>query len=427
MNKPLSIYSLYNVMKAQSLDCWAFCGRCMVWMVFLFSSFSFAQTLPLNVINTGVQVRNTHDSVVIFGNVIHKNDGRISNDGDFYISGDWTNNNGLDNIFATGHHGWVHLDSSNQTIGGSFQTHFNNLELSHSGIKYLNGVDTEIEDTLALTDREFSLGDNTALIVSTDTAVVTRTSGFVSSTNDGGLARNTLSTQTYLFPVGASQDSLRYRPVDVRPNAADANTYKVRLANFDPDDEAFPRATKNATVGEINEYYYHRIFRLNGTSKADVTVYYKDTLDGSGYDIIAYWEDLSEWKNPGLATSVSNYGFKGLKKTEFDNFNGTSRTPIALSHNVDLASEIFVANVFSPNGDGFNDFVFARGKAIKEIHFMIYDRWGEKIFETDNQNVGWDGTYRGEPLNTAVFVYIVTGKFINGDDITKKGNFTLLR
>ncbi len=268
--------------------------------------------------------------------------------------------------------------------------------------------------------------------MSVDSGVVTRTSGFLSSTNDGGLARNTLSTSTYLFPVGEriSVDTVRFRPLEIRPNTSDANTYKVRMANADPTDDTFDRTTKDLTVGEINQYYYHRIWRLNGTSKADITAYYKDTADGSGYDIIAYWDETPEWKNPGLAiVATNNYGLNALKKTEFDNFSTTptNHTPIALSHNLEISGNVFVANVFSPNGDGFNDFLFARGKAIDEIHFTIFDRWGEKVFETTNVNIGWDGTYKGEQLNTAVFVYIVQGKFKNGDPINKKGNFTLLR
>jgi gliding motility-associated-like protein len=388
--------------------------------------------LPLNVVNNGVQIRNTHDSVVIFGNVTHQNDGNISNDGDFYISGDWVNNNSTDNVFASGHNGWVHLDSGDQNISGSKITHFNNLELSGSGKKSLIGIDVEIEDTLAFNDRELDAGDNTATVLSTDSGVVTRTSGFLSSTNDGGLARNTLSTSTYFFPVGAriAIDTVRFRPLEINPNTADANTYKVRMANFDPTIETFDRTTKDLTVGEINQYYYHRIWRLNGTSKADITAYYKDTTDGSNYDIIAYWDETPEWRNPGLAAvGTTNYGLNSLKKLAFENFSitPTNHTPIALSHNVEISGNVFVANVFSPNGDGFNDFLFARGKAIDEIQFTIFDRWGEKVFETNNVNVGWDGTYKGEPLNTAVFVYIVQGKFKNGDPIKKKGNFTLLR
>ena len=67
------------------------------------------------------------------------------------------------------------------------------------------------------------------------------------------------------------------------------------------------------------------------------------------------------------------------------------------------------------------------GKGITDLQFLIYDRWGEKVFETNDINIGWDGTYKGEPLNIGVFVYFIKGKLKNGDDISKKGNVTLMR
>jgi gliding motility-associated-like protein len=67
------------------------------------------------------------------------------------------------------------------------------------------------------------------------------------------------------------------------------------------------------------------------------------------------------------------------------------------------------------------------GKGITEIKFTIFNRWGEKVFETNDINGGWDGTYKGEPLNIGVFVYYVWGKLKNGEELTKKGNVTLLR
>ncbi|MGB3948652.1 MAG: gliding motility-associated C-terminal domain-containing protein [Bacteroidia bacterium] len=395
--------------------------------------------LSLNVINQGLSIKNTNDSVIIFGNVIHNGvgstqDGLIENDGNFYISGDWTNNNVSGGIFATNHNGWVHLDSALQTINGTTLTHFNNLNLvgQDTSKKLLVGVDAEVEDTLALNSIEFDIADNTVHVLSTDTAVVTRTIGFVSSIDDGGLARNTANEQIYFFPVGSSIGTTRFRPVEIKPATADPNTYKVRMANNDATDDGFDITTKEAIVGDINPYYYHKVTRLSGETNIDLTIYYDDTLDTDGvdFDIIAYWEDLSEWKNPDLATALpGNYGLpKALRKEGFDKFITTSSTPVALSRNVDIAGEIFVANVFSPNGDGFNDFVFARGKALTEIEFIIYDRWGQKVFETKDITVGWDGrSPKGEPLNTAVFVYVVKGKFKNGDEATQKGNITLLR
>ncbi|HXC06466.1 MAG TPA: gliding motility-associated C-terminal domain-containing protein, partial [Bacteroidia bacterium] len=89
--------------------------------------------------------------------------------------------------------------------------------------------------------------------------------------------------------------------------------------------------------------------------------------------------------------------------------------------------EVYVPNFFSPNGDGKNDRLCIYGNCIQTLQFRIYDRWGEQVFETKNALVCWDGTFRGQNMNSAVFVYYLQAVLINGQTVTQKGNITLLR
>ncbi len=68
-----------------------------------------------------------------------------------------------------------------------------------------------------------------------------------------------------------------------------------------------------------------------------------------------------------------------------------------------------------------------RGENIQEINLSIYDRWGQKVFETHNVIEGWDGKYNGEELENAVFVYYLTLTYADGKTETKKGNVSLIR
>jgi gliding motility-associated-like protein len=88
---------------------------------------------------------------------------------------------------------------------------------------------------------------------------------------------------------------------------------------------------------------------------------------------------------------------------------------------------IYVPNVFSPNGDGENDVLFVRGENISFLEFIIYNRWGNRIFITNDINKGWDGTYKGKMCEPAVFTYIVSATFTNGEKVVKSGNVTLVR
>lgn len=93
----------------------------------------------------------------------------------------------------------------------------------------------------------------------------------------------------------------------------------------------------------------------------------------------------------------------------------------------DSKHAISVPTIFSPNKDGINDFIKVHGYGIKELKFTIYDRWGEKIFETTDKSASWDGTFNGKPLNSAVFVYTLDAIFIDETEFHSKGNITLLR
>lgn len=88
---------------------------------------------------------------------------------------------------------------------------------------------------------------------------------------------------------------------------------------------------------------------------------------------------------------------------------------------------LFVPGAFSPNEDGHNDILYVRGAGVKELHFIVYSRIGEKIFESTSLQDGWDGTFRGQPMNTGVFVYYVSANFYNGESKVLKGDVTLVR
>jgi gliding motility-associated-like protein len=89
--------------------------------------------------------------------------------------------------------------------------------------------------------------------------------------------------------------------------------------------------------------------------------------------------------------------------------------------------EVFVPNAFSPNGDGKNDVLRVKNNCFLQVLFRIYNRWGELVFQTEDPNVGWDGTYKGSPLDAGVFVYFVEGVLSDKTTIDKKGNVTLIR
>ncbi|MCK9612341.1 MAG: gliding motility-associated C-terminal domain-containing protein [Bacteroidales bacterium] len=88
---------------------------------------------------------------------------------------------------------------------------------------------------------------------------------------------------------------------------------------------------------------------------------------------------------------------------------------------------LYLPNIFSPNGDGQNDVFRVRGENIETLHLAVYNRWGEKVFESQNKNDGWDGNYKGKPCSANVYVYHATIVFEDGTETSRKGNVTLVR
>jgi len=92
------------------------------------------------------------------------------------------------------------------------------------------------------------------------------------------------------------------------------------------------------------------------------------------------------------------------------------------------AGDIWVPNAFTPNGDEVNDEFRVRSSGmINLIHFRVFDRWGNQVFETENINEGWNGKYKDELVNPNVYVWYVRASCPNGEVVDLKGNVTAIR
>jgi len=89
---------------------------------------------------------------------------------------------------------------------------------------------------------------------------------------------------------------------------------------------------------------------------------------------------------------------------------------------------VFLPTAFSPNGDGVNDVFMLRSLWIDDVDvFIIYDRWGEEIYNANGMLNGWDGTFENDNLEPDVFAYCVKGTCIDGTEFTRLGNVSLLK
>ena len=90
--------------------------------------------------------------------------------------------------------------------------------------------------------------------------------------------------------------------------------------------------------------------------------------------------------------------------------------------------QIYVANTFTPNADGTNDVLKAFPIGIKTFsYFNIYNRFGQLVFSTSNENIGWDGKFRGVVQNMGTFVWIAAAVDYKGNLIQRKGTTTIIQ
>lgn len=107
--------------------------------------------------------------------------------------------------------------------------------------------------------------------------------------------------------------------------------------------------------------------------------------------------------------------------------NEMTTCPDSITKNVmiepDLFSGYFIPNIFTPNGDNYNPRFTVHGSNFcKTYQIQIFNRWGERVFESGDILDSWDGTYKGKDVPDGVYFYI-----IKGDKVDRAGTVTVKR
>ena len=164
----------------------------------------------------------------------------------------------------------------------------------------------------------------------------------------------------------------------------------------------------------------------------EIIAYHETTLHSTDYgnDYIYQWTPASGLSTPNAASTVAT-----LEETTTFTVTITDTFGCSLSDTVTIKVNpivcespfVFIPNSFTPNGDGVNDILYVRSDILDDCFFVIYNRWGEKIFETVDQTIGWDGTFKLKDCPKGVYDYYFKGKCKDGDEIEMKGNVMLVR
>jgi gliding motility-associated-like protein len=152
----------------------------------------------------------------------------------------------------------------------------------------------------------------------------------------------------------------------------------------------------------------------------------------------------------GAAFKVPSSGSTGLQHIEFYTnpgdsanavvkalgtaANGCQDTTSNIAYGITVINSTYYPNSFTPNGDGKNDKLVICGSSIKELRYAVFNQFGEKIWETTTATVDgkgcytlWDGTQRGVPQPSGVYIYASRIVFLDGKVEEKNGSINLVR
>ncbi|MCC6251893.1 MAG: gliding motility-associated C-terminal domain-containing protein, partial [Bacteroidia bacterium] len=173
----------------------------------------------------------------------------------------------------------------------------------------------------------------------------------------------------------------------------------------------------NPVIDMVNYQYYHNIcdtlHLITSSNVANATYYWNSDAYLSCGDCIDPYT---------TTTSDTTWYFVTIT----DNVTGCFNIDSTVVY-INPDPEVFIPTAFSPNGDNNNDILYVRGNCVKELSFKVYDRWGELVFKSHSISNGWDGTFKGQELQTGIYVYVIDYVLYNDKIKTGKGNVTLIR
>ncbi|MEM7036401.1 MAG: PKD domain-containing protein, partial [Bacteroidota bacterium] len=159
-----------------------------------------------------------------------------------------------------------------------------------------------------------------------------------------------------------------------------------------------PNAIVEFTVTNPNQAVVYAWTFGDGSASTAHSPVHQYTEEGS------YWAHLIASDRDGC---THEYDFGPIEVTQF----------IAL----------YVPNIFTPNGDGNNDYFSVTPVLITDLEIRIFDRWGKEVFHSEDMNFKWEGTFGGQPLQEGAYAYRIQATAWDGKPVEKSGTITIVR
>ena len=197
-----------------------------------------------------------------------------------------------------------------------------------------------------------------------------------------------------------------------------------------------PGSTPSLTISDAHDCASSESYLIPGTGSINVTASPISTSILSGQSVIInafgaasyQWSPPDDLTCPTCASTSASPTATTLYTVTGTTPNGCTGQAEVMIYVTEVCGDIYVPTIFSPaSANNENKQACVYGNCIAELDYSIYDRWGQCVFQTKDQNACWDGKYKDKELNAGVFAYKLTIKLQNGDFVIRSGNLTLMK
>lgn len=194
----------------------------------------------------------------------------------------------------------------------------------------------------------------------------------------------------------------------------------VQIAKTNPGNVSYETNIKSETVQEDND--------VNNVTETDISYDQEKTIcKGSSVTLHASGGVSYNWMNGETTDSiVVSPAISTSYYVIISDRNGKDHKAI-INVNVTDCNTYIAPKAFTPNGDGVLDIFFTYVKDVTDFQMIIFSRSGEKVFESRNPDVGWDGTWKGSMSPIGAYVYIIKFTDAFGKQHEVRGTVTLIR
>ncbi|MBB5636472.1 gliding motility-associated-like protein [Pedobacter cryoconitis] len=178
------------------------------------------------------------------------------------------------------------------------------------------------------------------------------------------------------------------------------------------------------------------VVTVKSSTLSSITFGWNDVPGATAYEVST--DGGTTWVNPSSGAAGTTHLITGLQANTMVKLmvraKGNTSCQTSAAGSVTgtatdglVPNDVFIPNTFTPNGDGRNDIFYVYGTGISKLKLQVYNQWGQFIFESLQQQVGWDGSYRGQIQPNGVYVYYVELVMTDGSTVKRKGTITILR